>query len=908
MPSQRHAAPLIESKLFPATGTSRPLPRPRLDAPREVLDGTSPVVVLTSPAGYGKSTLMVQWHARLTARGVAAAWLSLDEDDDDPVRFMRYLVAALQTADGSIGESVAGALTGADSSSGGKALMEALVGDLARSQGRIVLFLDDLHRIRQPVVLDTVDWLVNYAPLNMQIVVGTREQPRLRLAGLRVRRQLFEIDLPQMQFDPDEVAQFCRSRLGRELSDTQLRRLRERTEGWPAALELATLALNDAADPVTLVENLADDDRHLVDYLGEVLLSRMDERMRVFVSCLALFDRFDVALARAASNEDDAASLMDELRARNLFLVPLDRSGEWMRFHHLVGTFFRERFLKTRSSQARVALMRGAQWLHAAGHIEEAVQCALRAEDWEQATRWVAGCVEEVSLLRGQHETVLRWMNALPSAWVDRYPVIRAQYVFTLSFYSHHVDYEAELHRLRKLLEILETRADTHPATVDELRCAVELQTAMAFALRDDGVRGGELAAAWLERWPEAPLVQKGVMGNVLAFGHKAAGDIARGLDAVSETRRWLAGGENPYGLAWAACVEALLHLECGDWIAARFSCLDGLELIEQTLHGHPAHAGLLHTLLAGIAYEFDELADAGKEMQHGLSSIDDYGPADVLILAYRTRARQQRLRQDEEGALGILRDGQTLGRRRGLRRVFQALAAEECAALSRSGRHDDARLVAVRAGISELPGMPDRADPITLIAAQHCPPMAAEPRPAAAALDAAIGHCRARGLAYRCVELLLLRAMIGAREARWERALDDLCEALSLAAPRGFMRVFLDDADGLRPLFERLDPEWRRGITGAATLARRLVRAMQEEPVATSSTRAAAASLPEDLTPRELAILKRLESGLSNKEIAESIFISEGTLKWHLHNVYGKLEVKNRSGALIRARALGLL
>ena len=908
MPSQRHEVPLIESKLFPAAGTSRPLPRPRLDAPGEVLDGASPVVVLTAPAGYGKSTVMVKWHARLTERGVAAAWLSLDEDDDDPVRFMRYLVAALQTADRRIGKSLAGALTGVDRSAGGKALMEALVGDIARSRSRIVLFLDDLHRIRQPDVLDILDWLVNYAPHHMQIVAGTRERPRLRLAGLRVRRRLFEIDLPQMQFDLDEVAQFCRSRLGRELSGSQLRQLRERTEGWPAALELATLALEDATDPTMLVENLAGTDGRVVDYLGEVLLSRMDERMRAFVSCLALFERFDVALARAAGGEEDAASLVDELRARNLFLVPLDRAGEWMRLHHLVGTFFRERFLRTKPSQARDALTRGAQRLHAAGYIEEAVQCALRAEDWERATRWVAGCVEEVSLLRGQHETVLRWMNALPSAWVDRYPVIRAQYAFTLSFYSHHADYEAELHRLRTLLKTLETRADTDSATVDELRCAVELQTAMASALRDDGVRGGELAAAWLGRWPEAPLVQRGVMGNVLAFGHKAAGNIARGLEAVIEARRWLAGGENQYGLAWAACVEALLHLECGDWIEARFSCLAGLELIEERLHGHPAHAGLLHTLLAAIAYEFNELADSSERMEHGMSSIDDYGPADVLILAYRTRARQQRLRQDEGGALGILRDGQALGRRRGLRRVFLALAAEECAALSRSGRHDEARLVAGRAGISDLPVMPYPADPVALIAAHHCPPMAPEPRPAADVLDAAIGHCRDRGLAYRCVELLLLRAMGGAREARWEHALGDLREALSLAAPRGFVRVFLDDADGLRPLFERLDPEWRRGTTGAATLARRLIGAMQDGSVAGSSTRLTAASLLEELTARELTILKRLESGLSNREIAESIFISEGTLKWHLHNVYGKLSVKNRTGAMTRARALGIL
>ena len=907
MPIRRLEAALLESKLFPAAGTSRPLPRPQIDSPRDVLEGICPVVVLTAPAGYGKSTLMVKWHGQLAARGVAVAWLSLDEDDDDRTRFMRYLVAALQTADPQIGKAVAGALAGGDISAGGKALLEALAGDLAKAQRRIVLFLDDLQRVQQPEVIDTVDWLVNYAPRNVQVVIGSREEPRLRLAGRRVRRQLFEVDLQQMQFDIDEVARFCCSRLGRELSEPQLRRLQERTEGWPAALELAMLAMEGTTDPAIFVDQLAGTDRRLVDYLGDVLLSRMDDRTRAFLSCVALFDRFDLALARAASNEDDAAGLLDEVKARNLFLIPLDRLGIWMRFHHLVGAYFRERFIGTNPSQARSALMRGAHWLHGAGYVEEAVQCALRAEDWEQATRWVAGCVEEVSLLRGQHETVLRWMNALPPAWVDRYPVIRAQYVFTLSFYSHHVDYKAQVRRLQALLKTLEMQPDFDVTTLDELRSAVELQAAMVFALRDDGVRGGELAAAWLDRWPQAPLVQKGVMGNVLAFGHKAASDVRHGLEVVSETRRWLEGGENRYALAWAACVEALLYLERGDWIEARRTCEDGLELVERTLHGHPAHAGLLRTLLAAISYEFDELADAAEHMECGMSSVDDYCPADVLILAYRTRARLQRLRHDEDGALAILRDGQALGRRRGLRRVFQVLAAEECGALVRAGRNDDAQLVAARAGLSTPSDSQDEAEPMMLIAGRHCSLLAAAPELAIGALDTAIAYGRAHGLAYRCVELLLLRAMARAREARWAVALDDLREALSLAAPRGFMRVFLDDSDGLRPLFDRLDLERQRG-TGSIALARTLYQAMRDGAVARSSARAAAAPLPEELTRRELAILKRLESGLSNKEIAESLFISEGTLKWHLHNVYGKLDVKNRSGALTCARAMGLL
>ena len=194
MTSAQIEAPVLEGKLYPATGTARPLPRPGLDSSREVLDGAHPVVVVVAPAGYGKSTLMAQWHVQLVERGISCAWLSLDEGDDDLARFVRYLVAALQKADARIGQAAASHLSG-DFSSGAKLLLEALAHDLETVQRRIVLFLDDLHFVQESDVLGIVDWLVNYAPRTVQFVIGSREEPRLRLSGLRVRGQLFGCSL-----------------------------------------------------------------------------------------------------------------------------------------------------------------------------------------------------------------------------------------------------------------------------------------------------------------------------------------------------------------------------------------------------------------------------------------------------------------------------------------------------------------------------------------------------------------------------------------------------------------------------------------------------------------------------------------------------------------------------------------
>jgi LuxR family maltose regulon positive regulatory protein len=904
MTDKRHERAIIQGKLFPATGTRKPLPRPRLDSSSDVLDGVFPVVVVAAPAGYGKSTLMARWHSRLLERGVSCAWLSLDEDDNDAARFLRHLIATLQKANAHIGKDVAEELI-ADFASGSRSVLEAIAGDLAQIQHRIVLFLDDLQLVEGPEVRGILDWLINYAPRTLQYVIGTRRDPGLRLSGLRVRCQLLDLGAEQLQFDAAEAAQFYRNRLGRDLPALDLQTLLTKTEGWPAALELAALVLAGSSQPNVFIQHFAGTDTSVVDYLCDMVLSQMDERTRDIVFRISMFDRICAPLARAVTDDNDTAEVLLGLRTRNLFLIPLDRSWEWVRFHHLVGEFFRATYRRTAPAQARECLVRGAQWLHANAHVEEAVNYMIRAQEWEQATHWVADSVEELVFRYGYHQTILRWMHALPEVCVDRYPVIRTQYAFALSFYPLDQEYEAQIYRLQQLLQNLEAQAHHDASRIDELRCAVEMQVAMSAGLRDEGMRGGELAAAWLARWPEASLRRKGVMGNVLSFGHKTRGNIDEGLKMIAETRQWLEQSEGYYALSWTAYLEAVLHLKRGNYFDSRLACTRGIELVERKLHGHPGQISLLHTLLAGIAYEFDEIEQALAHLDLASSSVNEYAHADAVIVAYLTQARIQHLRHDESGALAMLKEGQKLGQQRGWRRVTLSLAAEECRSLARTGLQEEARVVATRFDFHDLAvrsgASPLSSDKALRAASRYL--LKQSPRVVVEALDAAIENSQQRGLAHRSVELLVLRALAKKEDEDWASALADLRRALTIAAPRSYVRVFLDEGRELAALIDRLDMEQLRG-TEAAPLARRLQRAMCAPDIQGN----APIGMGEELTKRELSILKRLETGLSNKEIAESIFVSEGTLKWHLHNVYGKLNVKNRTHAMARARALGIL
>src|ERR1700733_7904479 len=863
MTDKRHERPIVQGKLFPATGTRKPLPRPRLDSYSDVLDGIFPVVVVAAPAGYGKSTLMARWHAQLLERGGPCAWLSLDEDDNDAARFLRHLIAALQKASAHIGKDVAEDLI-ADFASGSRSVLEAIAGDLAQVQHRIVLFLDDLQLVEGSEVRGLFDWLINYAPRCLQYVIGTRRDPSLRLSGLRVRGHLLELGAEQLQFDAAEVAQFYRSRLGRDLPARDLQTLLTKTEGWPAALELAALVLAGASEPTAFIPHFARTDTSVVDYLCDMVLSQMDERTRYIVFRISMFDRVCAPLARAVTDANDAEEVLLGLRTRNLFLIPLDRSWEWVRFHHLVGEFFRETYRRTAPAQARECLVLGARWLHANACVEEAVNYMIRAQEWEHATHWVADSVEELVFRHGYHQTILRWMNALPEAYVDRYPVIRIQYAFALSFYPRYQEYEAQIYRLDLLLQNLEVQGHHDARGIDQLRCAIEMQIAMAAGLRDDGMRGGELAAAWLARWPEASLTRKGVMGNVLSFGHKTRGHIDAGLVAIAETRQWLEQSEGYYALSWTAYLEAVLHLKRGSYFDSRFACTRGLELVERKLHGHPGQTSLLHTLLAGICYEFDEIDRALAHLELAQSSVNEYAHADAVIVAYLTQARIQHLRHDESGALMMLREGQELGEQRGWRRVTLSLAAEECRSLARAGHHEEARLVATRFDFHELPARngapPLSADKALRAASRYL--LKQSPRIVVEALDAAIDNSRQRELAHRLVELLVLRALAQKEDGDWTSALADVHRALTIAAPRNYVRVFLDEGRELGALIDRLDMEQLRG-SEAAPLARRLQRAMYTPDVQV----AAPIVMGEELTKRELSILKRLESGLSNKE-----------------------------------------
>ncbi len=882
---------LLESKFAPQLGARAQVPRQRLAPPDGLLDGTLRAVTVVAPTGFGKTTLMAQWYATLAehaAPRAAVAWLNLDENDNDPRRLLRYLHAALRTGDPNPGVDD---LRGNVPASNVPVMLEDLALRLAARERPTILFLDDAHVVTGTDAATVVEWLFNQAGTGLRLVVGSRQSIGWPQAELRLRGQLLEIDQHTLAFDSDEVRRFCASRLAHSLDPAALARLQQKTEGWPAAIELLALALNDAPDAGRLITDFATTERGVLEYLSEAVFGRLPPGQRGRVHQLAQFDRFCAELAAAALGEVSPDILLAELQRRHLFLIPLDRQGRWFRFHHLVGDYLRRHDPRD-ASVIGASLMAGGRWLFEQGMADDAIDCAVRAREWDVACRWLLKAAEDSAQRLGDGANLLRWLPVIPADVLDRHPLIRLSHVFSLVFRRDVVQFERAFAGLEALTQRLAADPGGDRAIADELRCALPVQRMMWDALRDDARGLRAVAEAWLSAWPTARARYRGDVLNVAAFACKSAGEIDAGLDYCLRSEAVHESDGGRFGVSWSRVLRSLLLLKRGDFRAAIDVADSGLQHIERELHGHPEHAAYLQGVRAAVLYEFDDVSAAEQALESSPDALDDLGSADFVLLSSLTRARLEFHAGRPDAGLAALELGRRLGQRRNLPRVSVTLAGEQCVWLCRLGQLP-AALELARAQDFDRAIHP-QYDMVADKAARVAPRllMSEQAEMAIAQLGPALVRATEKGFHHRRVELLLLHAAALQRCGRTPEALQSWRVALGIGERFGYRRVFLDDLDIVSTLLHVA-----RGHEDM-----RLPQWLKTTPQRSASRR------PEGLTRKELRILRFLETGASNREIADALFVSEGTLKWHLHNVYRKLGCRNRSGAIAAARRSGLL
>jgi len=903
------AAVLVESRLAPPQLSATLLARSGLSALLHTGLGKR-LLCITAPAGYGKTTALAQFVAQLEPHGVTVAWLSLEAEDNDPLLFFRYLAAALHHADPRLGRSVL-AQTAGGSLASTDSIVASLLADLGADCGRLVLVLDDFHLVRHEGLHRQVEWLIGHLPPNVGVVIASRTRLPLSLSPWRVRNQLLELDAAHFGLALDEAADFVGRVSGAPLDRAQVRALHHRTEGWIAGLQLASLALRESGDRGAFLREFSGSDRDITDYLGEQVLDSLRPDLRDFLLDTAGLERFCAELCDEVLGRSDSRAMLAEVQARNLFLSGLDRSRTWFRYHHLFADYLRGRSRERQSDGSRAISLRASAWFQRQGLSHEAIRYAFEGQDFERAADLVAEFSAELVQHRGEHATLLGWLARLPQQLVHARPKIRIGHAWSLVLTRRYPEAE---HELRALEHACTESGD------DELRCMVEMIRCVYWAHVGEPLQAKSSSEVWLKSWPRADAFCTGVVANVLASGCCATDAFEQGEQALAIARRSFGETHADYGLAWAAALAVMLAMRRGDYHDAMAQARAGIAIVERSL-GLASYAGSMLALLAAeVCYEQGDLAGAQTFVDVGAPYIDDHGLVEMTTAGYLTRARLLRLRGEVALADSCLLEGESLGHRLRLPRLALMLSAERCALRLQAGSIEEAQKLARSYGLvgyganTQAQAAVNEEDGVCLMHLRLR--MAEATQGSAAGVAGALNDALRRALRdnhrAQVARLLVLKAVNQHRAQEAAQALRTLDEALDQAARCGLLRSLVDGDPVVMDMIETIRAN--RGGRHAEGKGQAPDAYLQQLLAAAGRSAGAGPPRPVDagvtelLTERELKILRLLKAGLGNRELAQSLFVSEATVKWHLHNIFAKLGVKNRTSALARAQQNSLL
>ncbi|MGD9797555.1 MAG: LuxR C-terminal-related transcriptional regulator [Acidimicrobiia bacterium] len=888
---------LIETKLRAPRRRGDALQRARLT--ERLLEAQPALTVVSAPAGFGKTTLLTEWMAQGRC---PTAWLSLDAGDSELVRFWSYVIASLRVVMPDVGEDAAAALR-ADPS-GAESAIASLVNDLDTSASQVALVLDDYHVIESPDVHASLVFFLEHLPPQVHLVVAGRADPPLPLARLRARGQLLEIRAADLRFTIEETSSYFREAMAFDLTDRDVAALEARTEGWIAALQLAALSLRGRADVSGFIESFTGDDRFVVDYLIEEVLERQAPEVHRFLLQTSVLAGLNAALCDAVTGQVGSGAMLEMLDRTNLFVVPLDDHRRWYRYHHLFGDVLRARLLGEDPGVVPELHRRASEWYERNGELPDAVAHAMAAGDDASAARLIELATPAMRQSR-QEATLRRWLEALPDDLFGNRPVLSVVLAGARMGTGDPTGVEELLQRAEPWLHV-EPGRDA-PIVVDDeqfarLPAEITMYRAGLALLEGDLPSTIAHASRIAELAEPTDHVRLGAASALSGLAHWATGALIRGGQLYSDAvEHFVAADFIPDVLG---CSLALADIQL-----AQGRLGDAGRTFDRALHlarGRPGLRGTadMHIGLSELALERNDLDAAGAHQRRAREHGDRAG---LPQNAYRWRVAVARLlhaQGDSAGAQRLLDEAIDLYDTdfspavRPVRAVLARLhvsdgdlQAASAWAESREISLDDEvdylheyehltlarlRLAQLRAGDGTVEDLGE--DLVGLLE-----------RTAAAAEE---GH-RDGAVA----EALALLALVHDTRGDHALATEMLDRALLRAAPAGYVRLFLDEGPAMTALLHapELSP-------AAAAHARRVLGTVRHGvPAPTRS------GLIDDLSGRELDVLRLLRSDLSGPEIARELLVSLNTLRTHTKNIYAKLGVNSRREAITRAGQLGL-
>ena len=901
------------------------------------------LTLVSAPAGFGKTTLVSEWVDNLRVDSTKAnqidnkiAWLSLDESDNDRVRFLTYFIAALNQNEGidtTFGK-VALSMLQSPQPPPIEATLTSLINEIAAIPHRVILVFDDYHVIDSKPVDNALTFLLEHLPLQMHLVIATREDPNLPLARLRSRGQMIELRVADLRFTPSETAEFLNQVMDLNLSAEEVTSLETRTEGWIAGLQLAALSMRGREDIPGFIRAFAGDNRYIVDYLVEEVLQRQSERVQRFLLQTSILDRlcgplcdtvrFGIAETpsgsegTAVTGQEGSGRMLEALERGNLFVVPLDDKRQWYRYHHLFADVLQARSMEEQLHQIPTLHLRASEWYEHNGSLPDAIRHALAAEDFERT----AGLIELAWPAMDesfQLATWLGWGKALPDELIRARPVLCVGYAWAL---LNGGEFEAAEARLLDAERWLEPTADmseqmdeppTKMVVVDEEQfrsLPVSLASARAYHAQALGDVPGSVkyARRALDLIPEGDYFARGRAAVLLGLAQWASGDLDAAHRSFADA------------MASFQMVGNILFAISFTFILADIRMTQGrlhqaISTYEQSLHlareqGDPALQGTAD-LYTGLSELHCEQGNLGTARQYLLRSEELGEQGEVY--PYRwclAQARAKEAQGDLDGALDQLDEAERHYLRGPIPDV-RPVAALKTRVWVRQGRLTEALGWTRERGLSvddELSYLRE-FEHITLarvhIARYKSDMEERSIHEAMVLLERLLQAAEDGGRTGSVIEILVQQAL--AHEARGDTssALGSLDRALMLAEPEGYVRIFVDEG---MPMAQLLSEAAAHGIMPDYSNKLLVVFESEEQKSEDRSYLPPAQPHIEPLSVRELEVLQLIAQGLSNQEISERLFLTLNTVKGHNRKIFGKLQVQRRTEAVARAREMGLL
>ena len=887
---------LVYTKLRPSQARSKLVARPRLTA-RLAREVGRKLTLISAPAGFGKTSLLNEWFGRGENGELSAAWVSLDEGDNDPVRFLSYLVAALRrTGEEGFGEGVLAALRSPEPLQM-EAVLGALVNELADLPGEVTVVLDDYHAIDSEGVHMIVSFLLERLPESAQLVISSRVDPPLPLARLRARGQMSELHAADLRFTPEEAAAFLGDVMGLDLSADDVAALEGVTEGWIAALQLAALSMRDREDVSGFIRSFSGGHRDVFDFLAEEVLERQNEQVQAFLLETSVLFSLSGPLCDALTGRNDGQHTLERLERENLLVVPLDDERVWYRYHHLFAEFLRGRLERERPERLAPLHLKASGWYEENGLVAEAVRHALSAGDHERAARLIERGTAQ-TWYRGEVVTLLGWLRALPVEAMRSRPLLLVWYAATLMLAGRSKG-------VYSLLADAEDAIGEDGAEHEHLLATAAAVRSMYARFEGDPQGAIEHARRALALLPEDNLDPRPFAAIALAQAYEAAGELEAASVAFAEAGALGRRAGHDYVALSAMASRAHLQLargrlrEAGDVLrsALGYAAERGAELL-------PA-VGSVRIGMGELLYEWDDLDAAERHLTEGVELAGRTGDVEILMWGHIALSRVRQAQGDAEGALAAAREADRVAQRPGADNAIVDAAVWKARLhlmggdlASASSEHERA----VDEGeVRHYSRVLERLVLARLLIARN------EPGEALRQLAQLQETVQTAG---RTIEILALQALALRAKDERERAVSTLAEALVLAEPEGYVRSFVDEGSEMAELLSGvLDARQRGRLESSdripAHYLRKLLAALERDA---SGAGLPAAGLPEPLSERELEVLQLIAAGKTNRQISSELFVSVGTVKTHINNAYRKLDAHSRTQALARARELDLI